>query len=109
MNPYLVCISCKENIGELTRSQRLLHLTECTRLFEPTNFKLTQDIIFKVASVYGSWTFSKAELLEIARFMVEARVPLQKLITHRYDLDQAVEAFRTFDGATTGKCVFVMD
>ena len=36
-------------------------------------------------------------------------VPLKALITHRYTLDQAVEAFRTFDGATTGKCVFVMD
>lgn len=75
----------------------------------PAQVDFNQDIIFKVASVYGSWTFSKAELLEIARFMVEDRVPLQKLITHRYDLDQAVEAFRTFDGATTGKCVFVMN
>jgi len=75
----------------------------------PAQVDFNQDIIFKVASVFGSWTFSKAELLEIARFMVDARVPLQKLITHRYDLDQAVEAFRTFDGATTGKCVFVMD
>lgn len=28
---------------------------------------------------------------------------------HRYTLDQAVETFRMFDGATTGKCVFVMD
>ena len=62
-----------------------------------------------MATIYGSWTFSKSELIEIARFMVEAQVPLKTLITHRYTLDQAVEAFRTFDGATTGKCVFVMD
>jgi threonine dehydrogenase-like Zn-dependent dehydrogenase len=41
--------------------------------------------------------------------MVDMKVPLEKLITHRYTLDQAMEAFRTFDGATTGKCVFVMD
>lgn len=68
-----------------------------------------RDVIFKVATIYGSWTFSKAELLEIARFMVDAKVPVDKLITHHYSLDQAIEAFRTFDGATTGKCVFVMD
>jgi threonine dehydrogenase-like Zn-dependent dehydrogenase len=75
----------------------------------PASIDFNQDIIFKVATIYGSWTFSKAELLEIARFMVEAHVPLTQLITHRYTLDQAVEAFRTFDGATTGKCVFVMN
>ncbi len=68
-----------------------------------------QEVIFKVATIFGSWTFSKSELIEIARFMVEAKVPLNDLVTHRYDLDQAVEAFQTFDGATTGKCVFVMD
>jgi threonine dehydrogenase-like Zn-dependent dehydrogenase len=75
----------------------------------PASIDFNQDIIFKVATIYGSWTFSKAELLEIARFMVEAKVPLKQLITHRYTLDQAIEAFRTFDGATTGKCVFVMN
>jgi threonine dehydrogenase-like Zn-dependent dehydrogenase len=75
----------------------------------PAVIDFNRDVIFKVATIYGSWTFSKSELLEIARFMVDARVPVDKLITHRYRLDQAVEAFRTFDSATTGKCVFVMD
>ena len=75
----------------------------------PASIDFNRDVIFKVATIYGSWTFSKSELLEIARFMIDAKVPLEKLITHRYTLDQAVEAFRTFDGATTGKCVFVMD
>ena len=75
----------------------------------PASVDFNKDVIFKVVTIFGSWTFSKSELIEIARFMVEVKVPLQKLITHRYPLDQAVEAFRTFDGATTGKCVFVMD
>lgn len=75
----------------------------------PASIDFNRDVIFKVATIYGSWTFSKPELIEIARFMIEAKVPLNKLITHRYSLDQAVEAFRNFDGATTGKCVFVLD
>jgi len=62
-----------------------------------------------VVTIFGSWTFSKSELIEIARFFVETKTPLDKLITHRYSLDQAVEAFREFDKATTGKCVFVMN
>lgn len=74
----------------------------------PATIDFSNDVIFKAATIYGSWTFTKSELVEIARFMVEQKVPLDRLITHRYTLDQAIEAFRTFDGATTGKCVFVM-
>ncbi len=75
----------------------------------PAEIDFNRDVIFKVATIYGSWTFSKAELIEICRFMVDTKAPLEQLITHHYDLDQAVEAFQTFDGATTGKCVFAMD
>jgi len=75
----------------------------------PSNIDFRRDVIFKVATIFGSFTFSKSELIEICRFMVEAKVPVDDLITHRYDLDQAVEAFQTFDGATTGKCAFVME
>ena len=75
----------------------------------PAEIDFNRDVIFKVATIYGSWTFSKAELIEICRFMVDTKAPLERLITHHYDLDQAVEAFQTFDGATTGKCVFSMD
>lgn len=70
----------------------------------PATIDFNRDLIFKVATVHGSWTFSKAELIAIARFMVEMHVPLEKLITHRFTLAQAAEAFRTFDAGATGKC-----
>jgi hypothetical protein len=44
---------------------------------------------------------------ECARFVAERRIPLAKLITHRFKLDQAPEAYRLFDTQTTGKGVFV--
>ena len=75
----------------------------------PAEIDFNRDVIFKVLTIYGSWTFSKAELIEIARFFVDTGAPLEQLITHRYRLDDAIEAFQTFDGATTGKCVFVFD
>ncbi|MEK7216332.1 MAG: zinc-binding dehydrogenase [Chloroflexota bacterium] len=68
-----------------------------------------RDIIMKVLTVYGSWTFSKAELQECARFFVEAKIPLRRQFTHHFSLDQAIEAYRTFDGGATGKCVIVLD
>ena len=75
----------------------------------PSTINFRDDVIFKVATIIGSWTFNKSELIEICRFMVEEKVPLDDLVTHRFALDDAVEAFRVFDGATTGKCVFVLD
>ena len=75
----------------------------------PAEIDFSRDVIFKVITIYGSWTFSKSELIEIADFFVQTGAPLSRHITHRYTLDQAVEAFQTFDGATTGKCVFLFD
>jgi threonine dehydrogenase-like Zn-dependent dehydrogenase len=66
------------------------------------------DIIHKHLTLYGSWTFSTVGLDECARFVVDRQIPLDRLITHRYRLDQAEEAFRTFDAGATGKCVFVV-
>jgi hypothetical protein len=34
-------------------------------------------------------------------------VPVEKLFTQRYKLDQAVDAYRLFDTQTTGKGVFL--
>lgn len=67
------------------------------------------DIIHRHLTLYGSWTFPNVGLEECARFIVDRRVPLSRLITHRFRLDDAAEAFRLFDTGATGKCVFVMD
>ena len=75
----------------------------------PAEIDFNRDVIFKGATIFGSWTFSKSELIEIERFFVDTQAPLNKLITHRYTLDQAVQAFQDFDGARTGKCVIVME
>jgi (R,R)-butanediol dehydrogenase/meso-butanediol dehydrogenase/diacetyl reductase len=64
------------------------------------------DIIHRHLTLYGSWTFPMQGLDDCARFVVDRGVPLERLITHRFRLDQAEEAFRTFDGGATGKCVF---
>ena len=66
------------------------------------------DIIHRHLTLYGSWTFNTLGLEECARFVVRRQVPLKKLITHRFRLDQAVEAFAEFDKGETGKCVFVL-
>jgi len=74
---------------------------------DPTPIEITRDLIFKSQTVLGSWTFTKAELIQAARFMVDATVQLDDLITHRFSFDEATEAFRVFAQGESGKCVFV--
>ena len=75
----------------------------------PAEIDFIRDVIFKVATIFVSWTFSKSELIEIQRFFVDTKAPLNKLINHRYTPDQAIQAFQDFDGVRTGKCVLVME
>jgi threonine dehydrogenase-like Zn-dependent dehydrogenase len=65
------------------------------------------DIIHRHLTLYGSWTFSTVGLAECAQFVVDCQVPLDHLITHRFPLEHADEAFRVFDAGATGKCVLV--
>ena len=69
----------------------------------------TPDIIHRQLTLLGSWTFSIVVLSELASFVVDRKVPLDQLITHRFGLERAAEAFSLFDTATTGKVVFVWD
>jgi threonine dehydrogenase-like Zn-dependent dehydrogenase len=44
---------------------------------------------------------------ECARFVADRKIPLKRLLTHRFRLEQADEAYKLFDTQTTGKGVFV--
>ena len=39
--------------------------------------------------------------------MVDQRLDLERLLTHRFSLDEAAAAYELFDTQTTGKGVFV--
>jgi len=69
--------------------------------------EVSPDILRKQLTIVGSWTFSSVGQGACARFVADHQIPLAKLITHRFKLDQATEAYRLFDTQTTGKGVFV--
>jgi len=75
----------------------------------PTTFDVSAQIIHKQLTIHGSWTFSTSGLAEAARFVVERGVPLTELITHRYRLEDAVNAYQLFETGRTGKVVFTWD
>jgi threonine dehydrogenase-like Zn-dependent dehydrogenase len=68
---------------------------------------VSRDLLRRQLTLHASWTFSNTGQEECARFVADRKVPLRRLLTHHWNLDQAEEAYRLFDTQTTGKGVFV--
>ena len=73
------------------------------------NLEPSPDIIHRQLTLLGSWTFSTVILQELANWIVARDIPLDSIITDRFTLDKAEEAFKLFSGGTTGKVVFNWD
>ncbi|HEY2185018.1 MAG TPA: zinc-binding dehydrogenase [Xanthobacteraceae bacterium] len=69
---------------------------------------VSPDMLRKQLTIMGSWTFSTIVQAQCARFIVDRKVAVDRLFTHRWQLDQAEEAYRLFDTQTSGKGVFLM-
>jgi len=68
---------------------------------------VSPDLLRRQLTLLASWTFSTVGQEACARFVVARQVPLRGLLTHRFALGEAAEAYTLFDTQTTGKGVFV--
>jgi L-iditol 2-dehydrogenase len=103
----LDCAGSPEARVAAVRSARMWGRAGLVGLGGPTTFDVGPDLIGRQLTIHASWTVSSVGLGECARFVVERRVPLRDLVTHRFRLEQAAEAYELFDTQTTGKGVFV--
>jgi threonine dehydrogenase-like Zn-dependent dehydrogenase len=69
---------------------------------------VSRDMLRKQLTIIGSWTFSTTGQAECAGFVADRKIAVDDLFTHRWRLDQAVEAYRLFDAQSSGKGVFLM-
>jgi threonine dehydrogenase-like Zn-dependent dehydrogenase len=58
-------------------------------------------------TVMTSWTMSIVDQRACADFIVERGLPVDELFTHKWQLDQAAEAYAEFDRQSAGKGAFV--
>jgi 2-desacetyl-2-hydroxyethyl bacteriochlorophyllide A dehydrogenase len=82
---------------------RVAFIGEC----KETTIRPSQQLIRKQITVMGSWYFPIQEFDEIAEFIVRKNLPVEKLVTHKFKIEEAEEAFRLFDERKTEKAVFV--
>jgi len=59
--------------------------------------------------VKGCWYFNRADWSEITNFIINRKVPIEKICSHTFKIQQADEAFKLFDQHGTQKVVFVWD
>jgi threonine dehydrogenase-like Zn-dependent dehydrogenase len=69
---------------------------------------VSTDLMRRQLTLVASWTFNTVGQAECARFIADRRIPVEKVFTHRYRLDQAEEAYKLFDTQSTGKGVFLL-
>ena len=69
---------------------------------------VSKDLLRRQVTLIGSWTFSATGQAECARFVADRKLPLDRLLTHRFKLEEAAAAYQLFDTQTTGKGVFVL-
>lgn len=63
-------------------------------------------IISKELTIMGSFVIPIWMVSEMAAFMVDHNLPFEKMVTHRFALEDADEAFRLFDSGECGKVIF---
>jgi len=64
------------------------------------------NILQKELTIRGNAVFSMQSYFEAVEFLGKHHVPLDDLVTHRFKIEQAPEAFALFDTGETGKVVF---
>ena len=67
------------------------------------------DVFEKDLTIRSNAVFSIASYYDAVEFLLKHPVPLDAIVTQRFTIDQAVEAFSLFDTGETGKVIFEWD
>ena len=64
------------------------------------------QIIGRQLTLMGSFVLPLPMYWDMLKFVLDHQVPLEAIVTHRFTIEQAPEAFTLFDSGATGKVVF---
>jgi len=70
------------------------------------------QLLHKELTLYGTWVFSLSTMMELVEYLDRFRkqLPLEKLISDRYSIEDAPRALAEFStGKTAGKAVFIWE
>jgi len=64
-----------------------------------------RPVIVNQLSVLGSYVIPIYMYWDLVDFILEHKLPIEEMVTHRFAIEDAAEAFRVFDQGATGKVV----
>jgi threonine dehydrogenase-like Zn-dependent dehydrogenase len=70
-------------------------------------FAVSELLIHKQVTLVGSWVTSLGNMADLLDHLVRWDVRPERIVTHRYPLDRADEAYRIADGGAAGKVCLV--
>jgi threonine dehydrogenase-like Zn-dependent dehydrogenase len=73
------------------------------------SFAVSELLIHKQISLHGSWVTSLGHMADLLERLVRWDLHPERIVTHRFALDQAGEAYRIADGGAAGKVCIVFD
>lgn len=74
---------------------------------EEATFRPKKHFNRKQLTAIGNWYFNISLHPEILQFIRQKKLPVEKMVTHRFSIEEAPTAFQMFDEGKTGKVVFV--
>jgi threonine dehydrogenase-like Zn-dependent dehydrogenase len=73
------------------------------------DFDVSQTIIHNQITIYGSWVTSLGHMEDLVEKLVAWNLKPEVIVSHRFPLAQAAEAYRVADEGQSGKVVIVFD
>ncbi len=104
-----ICIDCSGNpAGQNSALDAAAKLGSVAFVGESraTEIHPSDQILRKLLTVVGGWYFPLGDWAAIVRLVLDRRIPVEKLISHEFSIDDAEEAFAAFDRRETEKAIF---
>jgi threonine dehydrogenase-like Zn-dependent dehydrogenase len=73
------------------------------------DFDVSQTIIHNQITIYGSWVTSLGHMEDLVEKLVEWNLKPEVIVSHRFPLAEAAEAYRVADEGQSGKVCIVFD
>ena len=73
------------------------------------DFDVSQTIIHNQITIYGSWVTSLGHMEDLVEKLVEWNLKPEVIVSHRFPLAQAAEAYHVADEGQSGKVCIVFD
>jgi threonine dehydrogenase-like Zn-dependent dehydrogenase len=107
-----VSIDCSGSpAGRLLALQGTRRWGRCAMVGEGNTvaFDVSQTIIHNQITIHGSWVTSLGHMESLVEHLVRWSLRPEAIVSHRFALEEAAEAYRVADEGQSGKVVIVME